>query len=108
MYFTNQQAYRCSSRSRESKADTGLTLCAALPGNTWRGVLEGLRAHPNCRRLRVVQTGVFARYKNFSKVGMLQQCSLIMAGKYGMSAVLAHPGLIRELPLSALTLPTVV
>jgi hypothetical protein len=41
---------------------------AALPGNTWRGVLEALRSHASCRRLRMVQTGVFARYKNFNKV----------------------------------------
>jgi hypothetical protein len=45
-----------------------LLLLLLLPGNTWRGVLDALRDHASCRRLRVVQTGVFARYKNFSKV----------------------------------------
>jgi hypothetical protein len=45
-----------------------MLLMLMLPGNTWRGVLKGLRGHASCRRLSVVQTGVFACYKNFNKV----------------------------------------
>ncbi|WIA12491.1 hypothetical protein OEZ85_012524 [Tetradesmus obliquus] len=45
---------------------------SAFRGNTWRGVLEALRVHASCRQLRVVQTGVFARYKNFKKEGITE------------------------------------